>query len=79
MRAGATTSARSIRLSGEFHALLAELAGNSALARSMRELSVLTCLIIFLYDAPTEFRVAAPTSIRRSSSHRQARRCAPSG
>ncbi len=42
-----------IRLSGEFHTLIAELAGNSALARSMRELAVLTCLTIFLYDAPT--------------------------
>lgn len=42
-----------IRLSGEFHTLLAELAGNSALARSMRELCMLTCLTIFLYDAPT--------------------------
>ena len=42
-----------VRLSGEFHTLLAEQAGNSALARSMRELSTLTCLIIVLYDAPT--------------------------
>lgn len=42
-----------VRLSGEFHVLLAELAGNSALARTMRELSALTCLIISLYDAPT--------------------------
>lgn len=42
-----------VRLSGEFHTLLAELAGNAALARSMRELCTLTCLIIFLYDAPT--------------------------
>lgn len=42
-----------VRLSGEFHQLIAELAGNTALARSMRELSTLTCLIIFLYDAPT--------------------------
>ncbi|SCK13455.1 DNA-binding transcriptional regulator, GntR family [Variovorax sp. HW608] len=42
-----------VRLSGEFHQLLAELAGNSALARTMRELSTLTCLIISLYDAPT--------------------------
>lgn len=42
-----------IRLSGEFHTLAAELAGNSALARTMRELCMLTCLIIFLYDAPT--------------------------
>jgi len=42
-----------IRLSGEFHTLAAELAGNSALARTMRELCMLTCLTIFLYDAPT--------------------------
>jgi len=42
-----------VRLSGEFHVVLAELAGNSSLSRSMRELSTLTCLIIFLYDAPT--------------------------
>lgn len=42
-----------IRLSGEFHTLVAELAGNSALSRSMRELCMLTCLTIFLYDAPT--------------------------
>ncbi|MEZ5646271.1 MAG: GntR family transcriptional regulator [Burkholderiaceae bacterium] len=42
-----------VRLSGEFHVLLAELAGNGSLLRSLRELSTLTCLIIFLYDAPT--------------------------
>ena len=42
-----------VRLSGELHSLAAELAGNTALARSMRELSVMTCLMIFLYDAPT--------------------------
>lgn len=42
-----------VRLSGEFHLLLAELAGNTSLVRSMRELSTITCLIIFLYDAPT--------------------------
>ncbi len=42
-----------VRLSGEFHTLLATLAGNSALMRSMRELCTLTCLIIFLYDMPT--------------------------
>ena len=42
-----------VRLSGEFHMLLAEQAGNTALARHMRELSTLTCLIIVLYDAPT--------------------------
>jgi DNA-binding GntR family transcriptional regulator len=42
-----------IRLSGEFHNLTADLAGNSSLTRSMRELSALTCLTILLYDAPT--------------------------
>lgn len=42
-----------IRLSGEFHTLVAEMAGNSAYLRSMRELCMLTCLTIFLYDAPT--------------------------
>jgi len=42
-----------IRLSGEFHTLVAELAGNAPYFRSMRELCMLTCLTIFLYDAPT--------------------------
>lgn len=42
-----------VRLSGEFHQLIGVLAGNTALARSIRELSMLTCLIIVLYDAPT--------------------------
>jgi DNA-binding GntR family transcriptional regulator len=42
-----------VRLSGEFHQLVGVLAGNTALARSIRELSALTCLIILLYDAPT--------------------------
>jgi DNA-binding GntR family transcriptional regulator len=42
-----------VRLSGEFHQLLGVLAGNTALARSIRELAMLTCLIIVLYDAPT--------------------------
>ena len=41
-----------IRLSGEFHIALAELAGNPFLARTIRELASLTCLIIFLYDSP---------------------------
>lgn len=44
---------RVVRLSGEFHTLLAELAGNSLLAATMKELSTLTCLTISLYDAPT--------------------------
>src|SRR5690606_24124395 len=42
-----------IRLSGEFHTLLAAECGNFALEKSMRELSTLTCLAIALYDAPT--------------------------
>lgn len=41
-----------IRLSGEFHVLMAEIAGNTMLARTMRELTSLTCLIIALYDSP---------------------------
>lgn len=39
-----------IRLSGEFHCLLAELAGNSAFVRVMRELCAQTCLVISLYN-----------------------------
>ena len=42
-----------VRLSGEFHMLLAEMAGNALLAKSMRELTSLTCLIIALYDKPS--------------------------
>jgi DNA-binding GntR family transcriptional regulator len=40
-----------IRLSGEFHILLAELAGNDILVRMMRELTAQTCLVITLYDS----------------------------
>lgn len=42
-----------IRLSGDFHCLLGSLCGNEFLARSIRELSTLTCLTISLYNAPT--------------------------
>jgi DNA-binding GntR family transcriptional regulator len=42
-----------IRLGGEFHTVLGELAGNAELARIIRELSTLTNLVIFLYDVPT--------------------------
>ena len=42
-----------IRLSGEYHILLAELSGNTLAAKLMRELTSLTCLVIFLYDAPS--------------------------
>jgi len=41
-----------IRLSGEFHNLCADLAGNASLAKSLRELTTLTCLIILVYEAP---------------------------
>ncbi len=41
-----------IRLSGEFHLLLAELAGNRAIARFLRELVSRTSLIIAVYEAP---------------------------
>lgn len=42
-----------IRLSGEFHILLAELADNAALLRTTRELAIQTCLTISLYSAST--------------------------
>lgn len=42
-----------VRLSGEFHILLAERTGNEVLAKAMRELASLTCLIIALYDKPS--------------------------
>jgi len=41
-----------IRLSGEFHTLIAEASGNLYLCKYMRELCSLTCLVIALYDAP---------------------------
>jgi DNA-binding GntR family transcriptional regulator len=46
---------RLIRRSGEFHLLLAELAGNRAIARFLRELISRTSLIIAIYEAPGEF------------------------
>jgi DNA-binding GntR family transcriptional regulator len=42
-----------IRLSGEFHMLIASLVDNPVMTRMMRELASLTCLIIVLYDSPT--------------------------
>jgi DNA-binding GntR family transcriptional regulator len=41
-----------IRLSGEFHILLAEMSANPFLIKTTRELCSLTCLIIALYDTP---------------------------
>jgi DNA-binding GntR family transcriptional regulator len=42
-----------IRLSGEFHLVIAEMVGNSLLVKMMRELISHTFLIIALYDSPT--------------------------
>jgi DNA-binding GntR family transcriptional regulator len=42
-----------VRLSGEFHVLLAELSGSSIYSRLMRELTPLTCLAILSFEAPT--------------------------
>lgn len=42
-----------VRLSGEFHIILAERTGNEVLAKTMRELASLTCLVIALYDKPS--------------------------
>lgn len=41
-----------IRLSGEFHFMLADMAGNSFLARTLRELETLSALIITLFGTP---------------------------
>ena len=49
---------QSVRLSGDFHVLLAEVSGSSILARLMRELTPLTCLAILTFEAPTA--VACP-------------------
>ncbi|MEC5399717.1 GntR family transcriptional regulator [Uliginosibacterium sp. H1] len=41
-----------IPLTGEFHLLMADMSGNSILARTIRELEMLTVLIIILFSAP---------------------------
>lgn len=41
-----------IRLSGDFHMLLASMCGNRFIEKIMAELCPLTCLIIALYDVP---------------------------
>jgi DNA-binding GntR family transcriptional regulator len=43
----------SVRLSGEFHVMLAQVSGNRFVERTMRGLQMLTCLTILLYNAPT--------------------------
>ena len=45
--------AAAVRLSGEFHVLLAELSGSGIYHRMMRELTPLTCLAILSFEAPT--------------------------
>lgn len=42
-----------VRLSGEFHVQLAELAGNQIVTRMLRQLTPLTCLAILSFEAPT--------------------------
>lgn len=41
-----------VRLSGEFHLLLAELHGNALLLKTLRELESITSIAMHLYDAP---------------------------
>lgn len=43
-----------VRLAGEFHLLLAEMAGNRILVRLMNQLQALTCLAILLYAGRDE-------------------------
>lgn len=42
-----------VRLSGEFHVLLAQLSGSAIMTRMLRELTPLTCLAILTFEAPT--------------------------
>jgi DNA-binding GntR family transcriptional regulator len=44
---------QAVRLSGDFHVLLAEVSGSTILTRLMRELTPLTCLAILTFEAPT--------------------------
>lgn len=41
-----------VRLTGEFHLALVEMAGNGVLMRTMREIEALTSLVIVTYDSP---------------------------
>jgi DNA-binding GntR family transcriptional regulator len=42
-----------VRASGQFHRVLADLAGNPPLTKAIHELTAQTCLAILLYHAPT--------------------------
>jgi len=50
-RAGEDRSAL-VRLTGEFHLMVVEMAGNEVLARTMREIETLTSLVIVTFDSP---------------------------
>ncbi|MFT3779072.1 MAG: GntR family transcriptional regulator [Ottowia sp.] len=67
-----------VRLSGEFHMRLADYAGNRTLARTIRGLATLTCLAIFLYDAPhsTSCREDEHEQLLSAMSRRRADRAA---
>ena len=41
-----------VRLSGEFHLLMAEIAGNTILLRFLRELITREALVILVYERP---------------------------
>ncbi len=41
-----------VRLTGEFHLMVVEMAGNAVLARTMREIETLTSLVIVTFDSP---------------------------
>jgi DNA-binding GntR family transcriptional regulator len=41
-----------VRLTGEFHLALVEMAGNGVLMRTMREIEALTSLVIVTFDSP---------------------------
>ena len=64
-----------IRLSGAFHVLLAELAGNPVIVRFLRELVSRTALIIAVYEAPgvsccsPDEHAALVTALARGSDH----------
>jgi len=42
-----------VRLAGEFHVALADIAGNAVIARLIREIVDRTFLVIFMYQAPS--------------------------
>ncbi len=63
-----------IRLSGEFHQLIAEMVGNSLVARTMRELESLTCLVDHPLRLAQRPGLPVPRAQRSHRRHRAARR-----